>query len=56
MIEKTVGVIGGMGPDATVELLRRVIASTPAGYDADHIHMIVDSNPKGALRIKALIE
>lgn len=56
MSEKTVGVIGGMGPDATVELMRRVIASTPATDDADHIHMIVDNNPKVPSRIKALIE
>ena len=56
MSEKTVGVIGGMGPDATVELMRRVIASTPAKDDADHIHMIVDNNPKVPSRIKALIE
>lgn len=54
--EKTVGVIGGMGPDATVELMRRVIAATPADDDADHIHMIVDNNPKVPSRIKALIE
>ena len=54
--EKTVGVIGGMGPDATVELMRRVIAATPADDDADHIHMIVDNNPKVPSRIKALID
>ncbi len=54
--EKTVGVIGGMGPDATVELMRRVIAATPAADDADHIHMIVDNNPKVPSRIKALID
>lgn len=53
---KTVGVIGGMGPDATVELMRRVIAATPADDDADHIHMLVDNNPKVPSRIKALIE
>lgn len=51
-----VGIIGGMGPEATVELMRRVIAATPAGDDADHIHMIVDNNPKVPSRIAALIE
>lgn len=54
--EKIVGVLGGMGPDATVELMRRVIRATPADDDADHIHMIVDNNPKVPSRIKALIE
>lgn len=54
--EPVVGVIGGMGPEATVELMRRVMAATPAVDDADHIHMIVDNNPKVPSRIAALIE
>ncbi|MFB9848347.1 aspartate/glutamate racemase family protein [Oceanisphaera arctica] len=56
MSEQTVGVIGGMGPEATVDLMRRVIAATPAWDDIDHIHMLVDNNPKVPSRIKALIE
>lgn len=56
MTEKIVGVIGGMGPEATVDLMRRVIAATPAQDDVDHIRMIVDNNPKVPSRIKALIE
>jgi len=54
--EKIVGVIGGLGPEATVDLMRRVIEATPAKDDADHIRMIVDNNPKIPSRIKALIE
>lgn len=50
------GVIGGMGPEATVELMRRVIAATPARDDVDHVRMIVDNNPKVPSRFKALIE
>jgi aspartate racemase len=53
---RRVGVIGGMGPEATVELMRRVIVRTPAGDDADHVHLIVDSNPKIPSRIAHLIE
>lgn len=56
MTHKMVGVIGGMGPDATVELMRRVIAATPAKDDADHIHMLVDNNPKIPSRLKALLD
>ncbi|MEH6628981.1 MAG: amino acid racemase [Motiliproteus sp.] len=56
MTDKIVGVIGGMGPEATVDLMSRVIASTPARDDVDHIRMIVDNNPKVPSRIKALIE
>ncbi|HEX2591680.1 MAG TPA: amino acid racemase [Rhizomicrobium sp.] len=54
--EKTVGVIGGMGPEATVEFMRRLVAAVPAKDDADHLHVIADNNPKIPSRIKALIE
>jgi aspartate racemase len=54
--EKTVGIIGGMGPEATVEFMRRLIAATPAQDDQDHLHVLVDNNPKIPSRIKAIIE
>ncbi|MHA6687559.1 cysteate racemase [Mesorhizobium sp. A556] len=50
-----VGVLGGMGPAATIELMRRVMEATPATDDADHIHLLVDQNPKVPSRIDALI-
>jgi aspartate racemase len=53
---RVVGIIGGMGPEATVELMRRVIAATPADDDQDHIHLIVESNPKIPSRIAHLVE
>lgn len=43
---RIVGVIGGMGPEATVDFMSKVIALTPARCDQDHVRMIVDSNPK----------
>lgn len=54
--QKTVGVIGGMGPEATVEFLRKIVAATPAQDDADHIHVLTDSNPNIPSRIAALID
>ena len=54
--EKTVGIIGGLGPEATVDLMTRVIRATPAGDDQDHIRMIVDCNPKVPSRMKAILE
>jgi aspartate racemase len=54
--EKTVGVIGGMGPEATVEFMRRLVAAIPAHDDADHLHVIADNNPKIPSRIKAILE
>jgi aspartate racemase len=53
---RIVGIIGGMGPEATVDLMRRIIAKTPAGDDEDHIHVIVESNPKIPSRIAHLIK
>lgn len=51
-----VGILGGMGPEATVDLMRRVVAATPAEDDIDHIHLIIDNNPQVPSRIAALIE
>ncbi len=51
-----VGVIGGMGPEATVELLRRIIQRTPADDDSDHIHMLVENSPRIPSRITHLID
>jgi aspartate racemase len=54
--EKIVGVIGGMGPEATVDFMHRLIAATPARDDTDHLRVLVDNNPKVPSRIAALIE
>jgi len=56
MSEKIVGVIGGMGPEATVDFMHRLVTHTPARDDADHLHVLVDNNPKIPSRIAALIE
>jgi aspartate racemase len=54
--EAVVGVLGGMGPAATVDLLRRLIDLTPARDDADHLRVLVDNNPKVPSRVAALID
>ncbi len=54
--EKVAGILGGMGPEATVDLMQRIISLTPALDDADHVRCIVDNNPKVPSRIKAIIE
>ncbi|MBT9472969.1 MAG: amino acid racemase [Pseudomonadota bacterium] len=40
------GVLGGMGPAATVDFLVKLQALTPAERDRDHIRTIVDINPQ----------
>lgn len=42
----TVGVLGGMGPEATVDFMAKVIALTRAERDQDHVRMLVEHNPK----------
>ena len=53
---RTVGILGGMGPEATVLLMQRLLAAVPARDDADHIPLIVHQNPAVPSRIKRLIE
>lgn len=54
--ERVAGILGGMGPEATVDLLRRIIRNTPACDDRDHVRCLVDNNPKVPSRIKRLLE
>ncbi len=51
---KTVGVIGGMGPAATLDFLIKLHAATPAASDADHLHVITDNDPRRADRNAAM--
>ncbi|MCF6465836.1 aspartate/glutamate racemase family protein [Clostridium sp. Cult2] len=39
-----VGVLGGMGPLATMDLCNKIIYYTDAHKDNDHIHLIIDNN------------
>ncbi len=53
---KTVGIIGGMGPEATILLMQKCLDATNAKDDADHIPLIVHQNSQVPSRIAALIE
>jgi aspartate racemase len=44
--DRLVGVIGGMGPDATVDFISRVLRASPAKADQDHVRMVVEHNPR----------
>lgn len=57
----TIGILGGMGPEATILLMQRIMAATPAPEgrardDADHIPLLVDNNTAVPSRIRHLIE
>ncbi len=54
-VQKTVGVLGGMGPEATVDFMAKVIALTDASCDQDHVRMLVDHNPHVPNRQDAIL-
>ena len=53
---RRVGILGGMGPEATILLMQKVLGAVKAQDDADHVPLIVDQNPQVPSRIRHLIE
>lgn len=43
---KTIGIIGGMGPAATIDLFAKLVAATPAKSDQEHFRVLIDNNPR----------
>lgn len=52
---KVIGILGGLGPEATAELFFRIIKITPAKRDQDHIPIIIFNNPKVPDRTAAIL-
>jgi aspartate racemase len=52
---RTIGVLGGMGPLATVDFLHKVIAATPATCDQEHVPLIVHQVPQIPDRSSAIL-
>ena len=50
-----IGVLGGMGPLATVDFFNKVLAATPAKGDADHVPLLIQSDPRIAPRPAAIL-
>ena len=50
-----IGVLGGMGPLATVDFFNKVLAATPAKGDADHIPLLIQSDPRIPPRPTAIL-
>lgn len=44
--QKTVGVIGGLGPLATLDFFDRILRRTRAYREQDHLRLIIDNNTK----------
>ncbi len=43
-ILKTIGILGGMGPQATVSLFQKIIDRKQALCDQEHIPLLIDNN------------
>ena len=50
-----IGVLGGMGPLATADFLRKLVAATPAERDQDHVPVLVYSLPQIPERVPAIL-
>lgn len=53
--ERVIGVLGGMGPEATASFYMKIIKETTVSKDQDHFRTIIDSNPKIPDRTKAIL-
>ncbi len=40
LAEKVIGILGGMGPEATLDRFEKIKRNTPAGKDQDHLRII----------------
>lgn len=56
MAKKSIGIIGGMGPAATVDLFKKIVENTAADSDAGHVRVYMDCQPTIPDRTKAILE
>lgn len=54
-MSKPIGILGGMGPAATVDLFDRIVRATPARRDQDHLRVLIDNNPSIPDRSDAIL-
>ena len=52
---KTIGILGGMGPEATIFFYQKILDLTPARKDQDHIPTLIYSNPQIPNRTDAIL-
>jgi len=55
-VKKTIGILGGMGPEATSYFYELIIKHTKASKDQEHIQVVIFSNPKIPPRTDAILE
>ncbi len=55
MREKVIGILGGMGPEATIDLFTKIVKGTHVKKDQDHLRILIDNNPKIPNRTLAIL-
>lgn len=55
MNDTILGILGGMGPEATADFYMKIIRATSARRDQDHFRVIIDSNVKIPDRTEAIL-
>jgi aspartate racemase len=55
MAEPIIGILGGMGPEVTLDLFKKIIKNTDAVKDQDHLRVLIDNNPKIPDRTPAIL-
>ncbi len=55
MHNNRIGIIGGMGPEATAYYYTQLVKRTHASKDQDHFHVMIDANPKIPDRTQAIL-
>ena len=52
---KTIGILGGMGPEASADMFLKIVRETKALKDQDHIPIVLDSNTRIPDRTAAIL-
>jgi aspartate racemase len=55
MTDRIIGILGGMGPEATADFYREIIRMTPAKADQDHLPIIIYADPRVPERTQAIL-
>lgn len=53
--DRVAGVLGGLGPAATIDFMRRVLAFCDASTEQQHVRLLVDQNPAVPNRQQAIL-
>lgn len=53
--KQMIGILGGMGPEATVECYKSIIDQTPAETDQQHLPIVIINNPQIPDRTEAIL-